>query len=269
MEYLINRPQIVPRSRVDTPTPATARSRCTASQWDSPLEKAGGPYPYSRRGSLAADGAWLEGRVQRHVNLPAGRHRAADCGTGITAGRPLSFQLLYSSGHASMDEQEAAIQSSEEQGGIKLTLKSEPFNTLVPTVRRPAPPSHPAASCSWQLVDEGYIPYRCTRRAPACSTPAASTTTAVTPARRGQPHRCHRVRLKHPGVLPYEDYTAEQLPWLWLPNATTWSTRAAWTASRRSTRFRRPEPRGLVLHQVRQDLTCCAGRARPSRSSSA
>ena len=84
-----------------------------------------------------------------------------------------------------MDEQKAAIQSSEAQAGVKLTLKSEPFNTLVGTVGICTAATHPASTCGWQLVDFGYDPYRAlTRRAPGSSTPAATTTWAATPARR-------------------------------------------------------------------------------------
>ena len=83
----------------------------------------------------------------------------SDCGAGITSGEPLAFQLTYSSGTAATDEQEAAIQSSEAQAGVKLNLKSEPFNTLVGTVGVCTAARHPASTCGWQLVDYGYDPY--------------------------------------------------------------------------------------------------------------
>ena len=43
------------------------------------------------------------------------------------------------------------------QAGIKITLKSEPFNTIEATVGNCTQDSHPASTCSWQLVDFGYL----------------------------------------------------------------------------------------------------------------
>jgi len=143
---------------------------------------------------------------------------ASDCGTGITAGQPLSFQLLYSSGTASMDEQEAAIQSSEAQAGLKISLKPEPYNTLAAGVGTCTASSHPAATCGWQLVDFGYQP------------------NSLYPAGNGffntggynnfggysNPELNNLINATEYGsstsaFFTYEDYAACQLPWLWIP----------------------------------------------------
>ena len=92
--------------------------------WVSALEKSGGPYPYSPSTAtalLTAHGWKVTPNGTTACQRPG--TAAADCGTGITAGQPLNFQLLYSSGTASTDEQEAAIQSSEAQAGVKISLK--------------------------------------------------------------------------------------------------------------------------------------------------
>ena len=92
---------------------------------------------------------------------------AADCGAGITAGQPLQFQLLYSSGSTTGDEQKWPPSSrSEAQAGVAISLKSEPFNTLIATVgrlqRQPATRPRPAAG-SWST--SATTRTSCTRRA--------------------------------------------------------------------------------------------------------
>lgn len=117
-----------------------------------------------------------------------------------------------------MDEQEGAIQSSEEQGGIKIALKSEPFNTLVGQFGVCTASSHPASSCGWQLVDEGYIPYNLY---PAGSS-LFNTGGVNNNGGYSSPEEDDLVNATEYGsstqaFFQYENYTADQLPWLWLP----------------------------------------------------
>ncbi|HEX3923068.1 MAG TPA: hypothetical protein VHY31_12340, partial [Streptosporangiaceae bacterium] len=118
-------------------------------------------------------------------------------------------------------EQNAAIQSSEAQAGVKIALKSEPFNTLSGTVGICTASSHPAATCGWQLVDFGYDPYL-----------------GLYPAGNGffdtggfnnqggysNPQMNSLINATEYGsstqtFFTYEDYAARQLPWLWIPDS--------------------------------------------------
>jgi peptide/nickel transport system substrate-binding protein len=223
MEDLIDRPQIVSKVYDGYADPGNGPVPVEAfSQWASPLEKSGGPYPYdpARAVSLLAAHGWNV--------LPGGTstcQRAgtavSDCGAGIVAGQPLSFQLLYSSGKASMDEQEAAIQSSEEQGGIKLTLKSEPFDTLVGQFGVCSAGSHPAATCSWQLVDEGWLPYDLYPTGSSLfNTGGVNNNGGYSSTEENDLIDATEYGSSTQAFFQYEDYTAEQLPWLWLPLRT-------------------------------------------------
>jgi peptide/nickel transport system substrate-binding protein len=220
MEDLIDRPQIVAKVYDGYADPGNGPVPVQAfSQWASPLEKSGGPYPYdpAKATALLTAHGWKvvpggASTCQRPGSGPS------DCGAGIAAGQALSFQLEYSSGDASFDEQEAAIQSSEEQGGVKITLKSEPFNTLVGSYGVCTASSHPAATCGWQLVDEGYLPYNLY---PAGSS-LFNTGGDNNNGGYSNPEEDSLVNATEYGSNPqtfyqYEDYTAEQLPWLWLP----------------------------------------------------
>ncbi len=222
LEYSINRPLIVSKvyggyaDAGSGPVPTLA-----GGQWVSPLEKAGGPYPYSPSKAIAA--------LKAHgwKVTPNGTDTCADagsgptqCGAGITKGEPLSLQLAYSSGSSSTDQQEADIQSTEALAGVKITLKSEPFNSLVSTVGICNGSSHPANQCGWQLVDFGYEPYGLypagdgffntggsSNQGGYSSTEMNSLISATEFGSNTQS-----------AFYAYEDYAAQQVPWLWLPN---------------------------------------------------
>lgn len=223
LEDLINRPQIVAKVYAGHADPGNGPVPVKASgPWVSPLEKSGGPYPYSP--STAA--ALLKAHGWKVV--PGGTSTcqrpgtgAADCGAGITAGEPLSFQLAYSSGEASMDEQEAALQSSESQAGVRLNLKSEPFNTLIATVGTCTASSHPASTCSWQLVDFGYDPYSLYPAGDGLfNTGGAGNQGGYSSAEMDQLINATEYGSSTKSFFAYEDYAARQLPWLWLPLAS-------------------------------------------------
>jgi len=125
LEYLINRPEIVKKVYDGYADPGNGPiSVSYGQQWDSPLEKAGGPYPYSTSKAIALlkSHGWkvTPGGTDtcQHPGTAAG-----DCGPGITAAEPLQFQLLYSSGIASFGQQDAAIQSTEAQAGVHIIHK--------------------------------------------------------------------------------------------------------------------------------------------------
>jgi peptide/nickel transport system substrate-binding protein len=221
MEYLINRKQIVQKAFSGYADPGNGPVPVTyGRQWDSALEKAGGPYPYDPAKAIAllkAHGWKVVPNGTDTCERPG--TGTTDCGAGITAGAPLQFQLLFASGSTSYDEQNAAFQSSEAQAGIKITLKSEPFNTLVATTGTCNAQSHPAATCyDWQLQQYGYNTYY------ADPNGAGMFNTGGINNYGGysSPEMDKLINATEYGSSPtaffaYEDYAARQLPLLWLP----------------------------------------------------
>jgi peptide/nickel transport system substrate-binding protein len=220
MEDLTDRSQIVSKIYDGYADPGNGPVPTTAfGQWSSPLEKSGGPYPYdpAKAVSLLKAHGWKVAPGGTSTCQSPGTSDT-ECGAGITKGQALSFQLLYSSGSTTSDEMEAAVQSSSEQAGIKLSLKSEPFNTLASTVGECTASSHPASTCGWQLVDFGYDPYDL-------------YPTGATIFNTGGPNNLGGYSSSKEDTLineteygasaqtfdNYENYTAEQLPWLWTP----------------------------------------------------
>jgi peptide/nickel transport system substrate-binding protein len=219
LEDLINRQQIVSKVYNGYADPGNGPVPVlTFPNWASPLEKSGGPYPYTPSAAIALlkSHGWkvVPGGVSTCQSPGTG---PSQCGAGIAAGQQLQFELEYSSGRSTTDEQNAAIQSSEEQAGVKLNLKPEPFNTLIGNTGVCTAKSH-AQNCGWQLVEFGYDPYGLypadtgnfatggSSNYGGYSDPAADSLINTTLQVSSQQD-----------FFNYEDYVARQLPWLWLP----------------------------------------------------
>jgi peptide/nickel transport system substrate-binding protein len=223
LEYLINRPEIVKKVYNGYADPGNGPIPVLyGQQWDSALEKAGGPYPFSPSKAIALlkSHGWKVTPNGTDTCQHAGT-AASDCGPGITAGEPLQLQLVYTSGIDSFNQQNAAIQSTEAQAGVHIILKPEPFNTIATTTGSCNAQAHPASTCGWQLVEYGYSGYPL----------YPSGANLFSPGGYGDhggyssPEEDRLIDATEYGsssaaFFAYEDYTAEQLPYLWLPNAS-------------------------------------------------
>jgi peptide/nickel transport system substrate-binding protein len=217
IEDLINRAQIVSKifhgyaDPGNGPVPTEGYSGLV-----SPLEKSGGPYPYdpSKATALLKAHGWSV-----KTNGTDVCETAALCGSGISKGTKLEFTLVYSSGQATTDEMNAAIQSSEAAAGITVNLKSEPFDTISGEVGDCTASSHPSSECNWDLVEYGYNPYT------LYPDGNAMFNTGGTGNYGGYSSSTEDSLIdgtvygsgSTSAFYAYENYTAEQLPYLWLP----------------------------------------------------
>jgi peptide/nickel transport system substrate-binding protein len=220
LEDLIDRTQIVSKIYDGYADPGNGPVPVEGfSEWTSPLEKSGGPYPYDPSkaiGLLKAHGWKVAPDGTSTCQRPG--TGAADCGAGIKAGQPLEFQLLYSSGSTTGDEEVASIQSSEAQAGVAVSLKAEPFNSLISTVGVCNSSSHPASTCGWQLVDFGYDPYDLYPAGDGIfNTDSNGNQGGYSSAEEDSLISETEYGGSAQTFFAYEDYTAEQLPWLWVP----------------------------------------------------
>jgi peptide/nickel transport system substrate-binding protein len=220
LEYLIDRPLIVSKIYGGYADPGNGPVPVSyGQQWDTALEKAGGPYPYAPSKAIAllkAHGwkvtAGGEDTCQRAGSGPA------DCGAGIAAGEGLGFTLIYSSGTTTTDEMNADIQSTEEQAGIKLTLKPEPFNTISATTGPCNASAHPAATCGWQMLEYGYNPYSLDPNgAGLFNTDGVSNEGGYSSPQMDSLINATEYGPSQSAFSAYENYAAQQLPFLWLP----------------------------------------------------
>jgi peptide/nickel transport system substrate-binding protein len=219
MEELINRPQIVSKVYNGYADPSNGPISVKAyPNWASPLEKSGGPYPYKPQAAIALLKAhgWkvVPGGVSTCAKPGSG---PGECGAGIAAGQKLEFQVIYPSGSDTTDEMNAATQSSERQAGVKLDLKTEPFNTMIGTIGACTAKSH-TKNCGWQIIEFGYDPFGLypadngvfatggTSNLGGWSDPKADSLIKAT--LRGS---------STTAFYNYENYVAQQLPFLWMP----------------------------------------------------
>ncbi len=111
------------------------------------------PYPFSvpaARALLVAHG-WrvVSGGVSTCARPGTG---AARCGTGIKAGQPLKFTLMYPSGLLYTDGSMVDLQSVARQVGIQISLDMVTSATIAQTIE---PCASTSPSCSWQLGQYG------------------------------------------------------------------------------------------------------------------
>jgi len=220
LQYLINRPQIVSKVYNGYADPGNGPVPVKATEtWATPLEKAGGPYPYSpakAKSVLQAHGWKVTPGGSTTCQSPGSG--AAQCGAGIKAGQPLTFQMIYASGRATTDQQNAAIKSSEAQAGITINLKSAPFNTLIGEMGTCTAASHPSASCGWQLSNFGYEPYPLyPNGAGYFDTGGAGNAGGYSDPTMDRLIKATEYGSSTQAFAAYEDYAARQLPWLWVP----------------------------------------------------
>jgi peptide/nickel transport system substrate-binding protein len=221
LEYLIDRPQLVSKVYAGYADPGNGPvPNLYGQQWVSPLERAGGPYPYSPARAIALLKAhgW---KVVPHGVSACERPGTggSDCGAGITAGERLEFTLVLPSGDTSLEQQNAAIQSTEAAAGVKINLRTESFSTIVATAGICTASSHPAATCGWQLQDYGYDPYRLDPSgAGTFSTGGFNNFGGYSNAEEDRLIDATEYGSSRAQFYAYEDYTARQLPVLWLPN---------------------------------------------------
>lgn len=223
LESLINRPQIVSKVYGGYADPGNGPVPVSiGGGWASPLEQHGGPYPYDPAKAIALLKAhgWkvVPNGVSTCTKPGTG---AAQCGAGIKAGEALQFQLVYSSGRTSTDEEQAAIVSTEAAAGVKIVLKPEPFNTIVSTIGTCTAASHPASTCGWQLLNYGYDPYSLDPNgAGIFNTGGVNNYGGYSNAKEDLLINATEYGSSQAAFYAYEDYTARQLPFLWLPLRT-------------------------------------------------
>jgi peptide/nickel transport system substrate-binding protein len=223
LEYLIDRPQLVSKVYSGYADPGNGPVPALyGQQWVSPLERAGGPYPYSPARAIALLKAHGWKVVPNGISACQRPGTGGpDCGAGITAGERLEFTLVLPSGDTSLEQQNAAIQSTEAAAGVKINLRTESFKTIVATAGICTAGSHPAATCGWQLQDYGYDPYKLDPSgAGIFSTGGFNNFGGYSNAKEDQLIDATEHGSSRAAFYAYEDYTARQLPVLWLPNTS-------------------------------------------------
>jgi peptide/nickel transport system substrate-binding protein len=174
------------------------------------------PYPYdpAKAVALLKGHGWKDEAGTNTCTRPGSG--PTDCGPGVSAGAKMVFNFLYATGTTAGTEEDAAVQSSFAQAGIKLSLSSSSFNNVIAEDL----PCAAKSSC-WQMLyynqgwyfDPGYdepdgtilFETNAFDNAGSYSDPAADALMNKVPSG------------GVPALDNYENYIAQQLPDLWMP----------------------------------------------------
>jgi peptide/nickel transport system substrate-binding protein len=193
-----------------------------SNPWLSPKSRQGTPYPFSiiKAKALLTEHGWTEkGGVMTCTSPGTG---TGDCGAGIKSGARMSFQYHYASGTQSLSQEMQQYKSDAAQAGIQLTMKAEPFNSVIGE-SVPCTPSQ--SSCSWQISNWGggwiYAPDFLPSGEDLFATGAGSNSGSYSDAKMD---RLIQATEQQNGVQPmyaYQDYAGQQLPVIFQANGYT------------------------------------------------
>ena len=118
-----------------------------------PANAATNPYPFSVSSavSLLKAHGWKVNAGGTDTCASPGSG-ANQCGAGIAAGTPLSFNLIYNSGTSIITEQVTDLASKAKQAGIHITLQSSNFDYMITNYIDPAAPAN---ENKWAMLDFG------------------------------------------------------------------------------------------------------------------
>jgi peptide/nickel transport system substrate-binding protein len=192
------------------PVPLVPASRFISSQQKQ------NPYPYNPAvaATLLRSHGWQvtpggTDICQRPGTAPG------ECGSGIADGAKLSFSFQYAVGTEGVEEEVAVLQSAFAQVGIRLSLLSAPFDTVVGD---DVPCAH---SGCWQMnyYGQGWY-FDPTYNEPDGSAIFDSTGGSNSGGYSNPAADALMARLPsggYPALYAYENYLARQLPVLWMP----------------------------------------------------
>ncbi len=197
------------------PVPLQPSSQFVSSQQNK------NPYPYdpAEATALLRQHGWQVVANGTDTCTHAGSG-STECGAGIPAGAKLSFSFLYATGTTGDSEEVAALQSSFAQAGIKLAVTGAPF----PTATSDMTPACAKTNC-WELayVGEAWL------FDPGFDEPDGGILFASNgPSNLGMYSDSKADSLISAlgsgglsALYSYENYLAQQLPGLWMPQTDT------------------------------------------------
>jgi len=192
------------------------------SQWvPSVQNENGGQGPYafsiSTATSLLTSHGWKE--VNGVMTCQSAGTASNECGAGVKAGSKLSLTMDYATGVQAFQQEVAVYKSDATQAGVQINLVPQSFNTIIGETT----PCSPGPKCTWDILNfggwnfngPGFEP----TGEPLFETGASSNPGSYTDANEdkliNETHTSSSISV----FDQYATYTAQQLPFIWLPNA--------------------------------------------------
>jgi peptide/nickel transport system substrate-binding protein len=189
-----------------------------ANQWSPAIQNSNGgqgPYPFS----IANATALLTSHGWKNVGGVMTCETPAKCGPGVTAGTKLSITMDYATGVAYFQQEVSIMKSDYGQAGVQLNLVPQSFDTII-AESSPCKPT--AASCKWQALNFGGWNFNGPGFEPT-GEPLFATGAASNAGSYSDPQEDKLINLTHTSnslsvFQQYATYTAEQLPFIWMPD---------------------------------------------------
>jgi peptide/nickel transport system substrate-binding protein len=192
------------------------------SQWVPSVQSQNGgqgPYAFSvaNATALLTSHGWKNvGGVMTCQSAGTG---SSQCGAGVTAGTKLSMSMDYATGIQSFQEEVAVIKSDMAQAGIQMNLVPQSFDTIIGE----SAPCKPGPKCNWDILNfggwnfngPGFEP----TGEPLFATGAGSNSGSYSDATMDKLINLTHTSSSLSVFQQYATYLAEQLPYIWMPNA--------------------------------------------------
>ena len=188
------------------------------SQWIPSIQNENngqGPYPFSvaNAKALLTSHGWAEqGGVMTCTD-------ATKCGTGVTAGTQLKLTMDYATGIQAFQQEVSVIKSDAAQAGIDISLVPQSFNTIIGE----SAPCSPGPKCTWDILNFGGWNFNGPGFEPT-GEPLFETGASSNSGSYSNPTEDKLINETHTSsgmkvFQQYATYTAEQLPFIWMPEA--------------------------------------------------
>jgi peptide/nickel transport system substrate-binding protein len=192
------------------------------SQWVPSVQNSNGgqgPYAFSVANAtqLLTSHGWKNvGGVMTCQSPGTGN---TQCGAGVNAGSKLSMTMDYATGVQAFQEEVAIIKSDMAQAGIQMTLVPQSFDTIIGE----SSPCKPGPKCNWDILNfggwnfngPGFEPTGEPLFATGAFSNSGSYTSPTMDSLINQTHTSDSLTT----FQNYASYVANQLPFIWMPNA--------------------------------------------------
>ena len=195
------------------------------SQWVPAVQNSNGgqgPYAFSvsTATSLLTSHGWKN--VGGVMTCQSAGTASTQCGAGVTAGTKLSMTMDYATGIQAFQQEVAIIKSDMSSAGIAMNLVPQSFNTIIGET---APCKPTQASCKWDILNfggwnfngPGFEP----TGEPLFQTGASSNSGSYSDATMDKLINLTHTSSSLSVFQQYATYLANQLPFIWMPNAYT------------------------------------------------
>jgi peptide/nickel transport system substrate-binding protein len=188
------------------------------SQWVPSIQNQNGgqgPYAFSvsNAKSLLTSHGWTEEGGVMTCTDPS------KCGKGVTVGTKLTMTMDYATGIQAFEQEVQIVKSDAAQAGIQINLVPQSFSTIIGETT----PCQPGPKCTWDILNFGGWNFNGPGFEPT-GEPLFATGASSNSGSYSDPTEDNLINETHTSsslsvFQQYATYTAQQLPFIWMPNA--------------------------------------------------